>query len=66
MTAAQLEHLAESNTDAADFYHLTDPAMARLFADAAHAATALAERQARAEQFADMRSALRCIKAAMA
>jgi hypothetical protein len=64
MTAAQLQHLAELNDEAAAW--TTNPAWARTFAAAANQARLQTEIQQRAERYAELRASLRAIKAAIA
>lgn len=54
MTAAQLQRLAELNDEAAQW--TTNPAWARTFAAAAHQARLQAEKQQRAERYAELRT----------
>jgi hypothetical protein len=65
MTASQLRRIAEANADAATYYARTNPALARIFSQAAKSAAVLAEQTARAEQLTTLRAELAEIKTVM-
>ena len=66
MTAAQLQHLAQFNTELATQLTATNPPQARILADAACTITRLAETTAHDETIGDLQAAIDDLNASVA